>query len=303
MSGNSGSFEAFATVQLIMLIAALGHYLPMSMRQLDVGIAGYFSIGAYVSGILTRDFHLPFALALIAGALAGGLGALVIDALATRVKLTGFAYAIFSLGFVESLRIALNNTGAVGGAGGLVGLPPLTTPNLVFALAVAVLIFFWWFDRTRLGQIKTAIGDDEFIVPVFGVWLVGAKLAIFALGGALGGLAGGLYAHYVLFVTPDDFGFAFLISLQLPIVFGGLDRFYGAVAGMILLGFIPEFIRELGQYRLVFIALATLVVLILRPSGLITHSTIAAVRRCFANLVRPPFARPPKPPEAVDRAI
>jgi branched-chain amino acid transport system permease protein len=130
--------------------------------------------------------------------------------------------------------------------------------------------------------------------------LTGAKLTIFALGGAFGGLAGGLYAHYVLFITPDDFGFAFLISLQLPIVFGGLDRFYGAVAGTILLGFIPEFVRELGQYRLVFIALATLIVLILRPSGLITHTTIATLRQYVRRMTGPLLGRTPKAPGAAD---
>jgi len=272
---GAGSLEALITIQLIYLIAALGHYLPLSMNQLDVGIAGYFAIGAYVSAFLTRDYEVTFALALIAGSLAAGAGALIVDGLATRVRLSGFAYAIFSLSFAESLRIVLNNVEAVGSSGGLVGIPAHTTLTIVAAIAVAVLIGFWWLDRTRLGHLRTAIADDEFVVPIFGVPLTATKLTIFALGGALGGLAGGLYSHYVLFIRPDDFGFALLISLQLPMVFGGLDRFYGAVAGLLLLGFIPEFVRELAQYRLIVMAAATLLVLILRPSGLITHRTIA----------------------------
>jgi branched-chain amino acid transport system permease protein len=271
----AGSLEALITLQLIYLIAALGHYLPLSMRQLDVGIAGYFAIGAYTSATLTRDCGVSFALALIAGSAAAAAGAFVVDALATRVRLTGFAYAVFSLSFAESLRIILNNVEALGSSGGFVGIPPHTTFGTVAVIATAVLIGFWWFDRTRLGHLRTAIADDEFIVPIFGVPLNATKLTIFALGGALGGLAGGLYAHYTLFIRPDDFGFALLIALQLPMVFGGLDRFYGAVLGLLLLGFIPEFVRELSQYRLIVMAAATLLVLILRPSGLITHGTIA----------------------------
>jgi branched-chain amino acid transport system permease protein len=276
----AGSLEALITLQLIYLIAALGHYLPLSMKQLDVGIAGYFAIGAYTSAYLTRDCGVSFALALVAGSAAAAAGAFVVDALATRVRLTGFAYAVFSLSFSESLRIILNNVEALGSSGGFVGIPSHTTFAIVAAIAAAVLVFFWWFDRTRLGHLRTAIADDEFIVPIFGVPLTATKLAIFALGGALGGLAGGLYAHYVLFIRPDDFGFALLIALQLPMVFGGLDRFYGAVAGLLLLGFIPEFVRELSQYRLIVMAAATLLVLILRPSGLITHATIAWLKKC-----------------------
>jgi branched-chain amino acid transport system permease protein len=271
----AGSLEALITLQLIYLIAALGHYLPLSMRQLDVGIAGYFAIGAYTSATLTRDCGVSFWLALVAGSAAAAAGAFVVDALATRVRLTGFAYAVFSLSFAESLRIILNNVEALGSSGGFVGIPPHTTFGTVAVIATAVLVGFWWFDRTRLGHLRTAIADDEFIVPIFGVPLPATKLTIFALGGALGGLAGGLYAHYTLFIRPDDFGFALLIALQLPMVFGGLDRFYGAVVGLLLLGFIPEFVRELSQYRLIVMAAATLLVLILRPSGLITHQTIA----------------------------
>lgn len=286
----SQSLQAFLTIQLIYVIAALGHYLPLSMRQLDVGIAGYFAIGAYTSAILTRDYGVSFGVALFAGAVLAAIGAFVIDALATRVRLTGFAYAIFSLSFAEALRIILNNTQAVGGSGGLVGIPGHTTLPVVAVLLAFVVVAFWWLDRTRLGYLKTAIGDDEFIVPVFGVPLVAVKLTIFALGGALGGLAGGLYAHYVVFIRPDDFGFALLISLQLPIVFGGLDRFYGAITGILLLGFVPEIVRGLDQYRLIFTAVATILILVLRPSGLVTYGTVHRIKSFFQRMTG--LARP-----------
>jgi branched-chain amino acid transport system permease protein len=282
---GAGSLEALITVQLIYLIAALGHYLPLSMKQLDLGIAGYCAIGAYTSAVLTRDYQVPFALALMAGSIAAATGALIVDALATRVRLTGFAYAVFSLSFAESLRVILNNVEMLGSSGGLVGIPSHTTFGIVACIAAAVLIGFWWFDRTRLGHLRTAIADDEFVVPIFGVPLTSTKLTIFAIGGALGGLSGGLYAHYVLFIRPDDFGFALLISLQLPMVFGGLDRFYGAAAGLLFLGLVPEFVRGLAQYRLIVMAAATLLVLILRPSGLITHETIAWLRNGVRRLI------------------
>lgn len=83
-----GALEAVATLQLIYLIAAMGLYLPMSMRQLDVGAAGYFALGAYASAVLTRDYACPFPLALLAAAAAGSMGALIVDSLATRVRLT-----------------------------------------------------------------------------------------------------------------------------------------------------------------------------------------------------------------------
>ncbi len=117
-----------------------------------------------------------------------------------------------------------------------------------------------------------------------GVPLVATKLTVFAIGGALGGLSGGLYSHYVLFMRPDDFGFVLLLTLQLPIVFGGLDRFWGAIAGTVLLASLPELVRELGQYRLLFTAAATLLLLIVRPGGLLTHESIAAISRMGCRL-------------------
>jgi branched-chain amino acid transport system permease protein len=272
---TGAALEAFLTVQCIMAIAALGHYLPLSMKQLDVGIAGYMSIGAFVSAILTRDHGWGFGLALLAGAALASAAAFLIDLLATRVKLTGFATAIFSLSFAESLRVVLNNSEAVGGTTGFVGIAPHTTLPLVAIILGVLIAGFFVLDRTRLGQIKTAIGDDEFIVPQFGVNLVRTKLIFYAAGGALGGLAGGLYAHYVLFMRPDDFGFTLLIAIQLPLVFGGLDRFYGALFGIFLLAVVPEMVRGFGQYRLLFTAGATLLLLVVRPSGMLTHETIA----------------------------
>jgi len=283
---SEAALHSFVTLQLIFILAALAHYLPLSMRQLDVGIVGYFAVGAYVSAIFTRDYEMNFALALALGAIAAGIAALIVDSLATRVRLSGFAYAIFSLSFAEALRIILNNTSYVGGTAGFAGIPAETTLIQVSLIFLVVVFGFWLLDRTRLGALKTAIADDEFIVPIFGVPLVATKLVIFVLGGMLGGLAGGLYAHYVLYIRPDNFGFSLLIAIQLPIVFGGLDRFYGAIAGTLILGIVPELVRGLEQYRLIFTAAATVGVLIVRPSGLITFETISRARTSFRKLAR-----------------
>ena len=281
--GNT-ELGAFLTVQCIMCIAALGHYLPLSMKQLDVGIAGYMAIGAYTSAILTRNYQVSFALALVAGTAAAAAAALVIDSLATRVRLSGFAYAIFSLSFAESLRVILNNADFAGATTGLAGIAPHTTLWLAAVLLALTIAGFVILDRTRLGQLKTAICDDEFIVPQLGVPLLATKLTVFAIGGALGGLAGGLYAHYVLFLRPDDFGFALLLAIQLPIVFGGLDRFYGALLGTVLLATLPELVRGLGNYRLLFMGAVTLLLLAVRPGGLLTHDNLRWMSQQFARL-------------------
>ncbi|MGE4240467.1 branched-chain amino acid ABC transporter permease [Ramlibacter sp.] len=281
--GNT-ELGAFLTVQCIMCIAALGHYLPLSMKQLDVGIAGYMAIGAYTSALLTRNHDVSFAVALLAGTGAAALAALIIDSLATRVRLSGFAYAIFSLSFAESLRVILNNADFAGATTGLAGIKPHTTLGLAATLLALTIAGFVILDRTRLGQLKTAICDDEFIVPQMGVPLLATKLTIFAIGGALGGLSGGLFAHYVIFIRPDDFGFALLIAIQLPIVFGGLDRFYGALVGTVLLATLPELVRGLGNYRLLFIGAATMLLLALRPAGLVSHDNIRWIAGRFDSV-------------------
>ncbi|HTU01751.1 MAG TPA: hypothetical protein VMG58_08035, partial [Candidatus Sulfotelmatobacter sp.] len=107
--------QTIIAFRLIFVVAALGHYLPLSINMLDVAIAGYMAIGAYTSAVLTRNFGAPFGVAALAGASLAACFALAVDFMGARVKLKGFSFAIVTIGFAEITRVVLLNIEYTGG--------------------------------------------------------------------------------------------------------------------------------------------------------------------------------------------
>jgi len=232
----SPQIETLLIFQIILIIAALGHYLPLSINQLDIGIPGYMAVGAYTSSILTIKFAAPFAAALIAGGVLAARVALLVDSLAARSNAKGFAFAIISIGSFEVIQVAFTNWSYVGGGLGMSGMPQYTTPTIVLLVLVLAVAFLLTLNGSYIGRAMGAIRDDEQAAEAMGINVLRTKLFVFACGAFLGGVSGGLYAHYALYIVPNYFGFSRLITIQLPIVFGGLDTFWGAIVGMLVLG-------------------------------------------------------------------
>lgn len=274
----SPALETILTFRTIDIIAALGLFLPLSIGQLDIAIAGYMAMGAYTSAVLTRDLHAPFALALVAGGLLASLFAVAVAFMATRTRLKGFAFAVVSLGLAEITRVALENLDFTGGTLGFRQIAPYTTLPGALLVLLLVIAFYVLMGRSHLGRAQRAINDDEPAAEAMGINLLVNKLFVFGAGAFIGGLAGGLYAHYALYLEPKQFGFSRLIELQLPIVFGGLETFWGAIFGTAILGLLPEITRSLASLRLIFYAAVTILVVVLRPQGVITRRMLSALR-------------------------
>jgi len=271
--------------RMIFVIAALGHYLPLSINMLDVAIAGYMGIGAYTSAVLTRNFGAPFSVALLAGGLVAACFALGIDYVGARVKLKGFAFAIVTIGFAEITRVILLNLEYTGGAQGFRQIMPETTLPVLVTVLLLVIGLFVVLKRSYLGRAFDAIRDDEVAAEAMGINIVATKLFVGALGAFLGGLSGGLYAHYALFLEPDQFGFNRLIEIQLPVVFGGLETFWGPIFGTTFLGLLPEILRPVYNYRLIAYAVLTIIVILVRPQGIVSRAMVNRVARwLFAGL-------------------
>ena len=263
--------------RMIFVIAALGHYLPLSINMLDVAIAGYMGIGAYTSAVLTRNFGTPFTVALLAGGLVAACFALGIDYVGARVKLKGFAFAIVTIGFAEITRVILLNLEYTGGAQGFRQIMPETTLSILVLVLALVVGLFIVLKRSYLGRAFEAIRDDEVAAEAMGINILATKLFVGALGAFLGGLSGGLYAHYALFLEPGQFGFDRLIEIQLPVVFGGLETFWGPIFGTTFLGLLPEILRPVYNYRLIVYAVLTIIVILVRPQGIISRAMVNRV--------------------------
>jgi branched-chain amino acid transport system permease protein len=237
---------AIAVTAGIYALMALGMNVIWGMAGLiNLGLVGFFAVGAYVSGLMTLKLGVPIVLGVAAGTLAAaGVGVLV--AIVT-VHLRGDYLAIVTLGFAESLRIVMSNeVWLANGTDGLSGIPgPFRAAlaphlfNLIYLgiVVAAVIVLFFLVDRlanSPFGRVLRAIRDDEQIAQVAGKNVVLFKVKAFAFGTAGLGLAGALYGHFTSYIAPDLFAPLLTLYVKLSLLTGGLGNSKGAVLGAVL---------------------------------------------------------------------
>jgi branched-chain amino acid transport system permease protein len=273
-----GPYLEDVLIQLgINLILALSLYFPLSAGQLSLGQGGFMAIGAYVSSWLTATHGWPWPLAFALAAVAAGVVGALVGLPALRVR--GIYLVLMTMAFGEIVRVFFLNFGPTGAAQGFRGMPFVTSLPLVAALAVIVAVLAARTAGSRMGRAFAAINRDELAAEVIGVDVIGAKLVSFTVGAVVAGLAGALWAHYVQFIEPEEFGFARSVMPFTFVVVGGIQTFWGAIAGAAVLTLLPEWLRFLKEWRLALYGLAMLAVMIVRPQGLIDHRLLGAVRR------------------------
>jgi len=230
----------------IYALMALGMNVIWGMAGLiNLGLVGFFAVGAYVSALLTLRLGVPIAFGVAAGTLAGALAGVLV-ALVT-VRLRGDYLAIVTLGFAETLRIVMaNEMWIANGTDGLSGIPgPLRgtvgphTFNLIYLglVTAAVAALFFLADRLAhapFGRVLRAIRDDEQIAQAAGKNVVLFKVKAFACGTAALGLAGALYGHFTSYIAPDLFAPLLTLYVKLSLLVGGLGNNAGAVLGAVL---------------------------------------------------------------------
>jgi len=273
-----GPYLEDVLVQLgINVILALSLYFPLSAGQLSLGQGGFMAIGAYLASWLTATLGWPWPLAFAAAAAAAGLVGALVGLPALRVR--GIYLVLLTMAFGEIVRVFFLNFGPTGAAQGFRGMPFVTTLPLVAVLAVAVAILAARTAASRMGRAFAAINRDELAAEIMGIDVTRAKLASFTVGAVVAGLAGALWAHYVQFIEPEEFGFARSVMPFTFVVVGGLQTFWGSLVGAAVLTVLPEWLRFLKEWRLALYGVAMLAVMIVRPQGLVDHRLVEAVRR------------------------
>ena len=249
------------------VLLALSIYLTLACGLLTVANAAFMGIGAYTAGLLTVRVGLPFLPALFFGSLLPALIALVIGR--PTLRLSGVYLAMATLAFGEVVRIViLNAEGLTGGALGLNGIPQLTR-TLDVAVAVGLTLYVLLrLARSRIGRTMTAICQDETATELMGLNVRAYKLFVFALGGALAGLAGALNAHFTFFISPNEYGFERAVEILAMGVLGGAGSPWGAVIGAVLITLLPELLRGLGHYRPLLNGVVLIVIILYSPRGI-----------------------------------
>jgi branched-chain amino acid transport system permease protein len=154
-----------------------------------------------------------------------------------------------------------------------------TTVPVAAAVVLGVGILLAVLERSRHGLSTAALRSDPAAAAACAIPIRAYQIAATVLGCCIAALAGALYAHFIGFVQPDLFNFALLIGMASWVFFGGTTTFVGPAFGALALSVLPQAISGLYQYRLLAYAVLVIVVVILRPNGLITRQAVATVGR------------------------
>jgi branched-chain amino acid transport system permease protein len=242
----------------------------------------FYAIGGYVSGLLAQKLGLPIPLAMFAGVLVAGATSLFVSLPSLRVS--GDYLVIASLGFQLGLLYIINNIHLTGAANGLTDIPsliegpyryPLYTA-FVWLLVLLTILIVRWLVSGDYGRAITAMRNDEDAFLALGRSAIRVKVTLFAIGSGLAGLAGGAYAHYALFLAPDQFGIFASATLLTMVVIGGAATIRGPIFGAVLLTALPEAIRfidlpvvVMAPLQGVIFTVLVMLFLLLRPQGLL----------------------------------
>lgn len=280
-----GIYEiSLATIVGINIILALGlNMITGFCGQISLGHAAFYGVGAYTSALLAKA-GTPLPLALAAGMVSAGLVGLVVGLTSLRVRhdflaITTMGVGFLFLGIVRQQEI-------LGGELGISGIPSAglgKTGYLVLVLALAVLAaaFSLWIKRSWMGFAFDAVADDEDTARVMTVDVGAYKLAAFAMGTAMAGVAGGLYTYFARFLMPDDFGFITSITVLSMVSVGGIGSVPGVIVATIILTLMPEFFRFISDYKLLVYGTLLFAVMRFAPEGL------AGMARNLVGYIKP----------------
>lgn len=275
--------QGIAVLIGINLIAVLGLSILTGFTGLfSFGHGGFMAIGAYIAAIFTARLHLPFALAIVAGAVSAGLVSIFIGRL--TLKLKGDYFCIATMGFGEAVRVILNNIDYVGGARGWESLPLLTNIWVVLGIDIVFVVVTWNLINSRHGRNMVAVREEELAAQMAGVDVYRHKMIALVVSAAMAGIAGALMANYIQFIRPTMFNMAKSTDLTIMVIFGGLGSISGSIVGTILLVSLPEVFRNFAQWRLVIYGLAVIVIMVGRPQGVMGgfEMTPSGIRRSMA---------------------
>jgi branched-chain amino acid transport system permease protein len=243
--------------------------------QISLGHAAFYGAGAYAGALgMIATGSVP--LALIAAMLVGSLLGIVVGFTSLRVRSDFLAVTTIGVNFLFTGFVRKQHW--LGGEMGISNMPGSSlgafgNMAMIVLFALATIALSLYLSRSWMGFAFRAVGEDEDAAATLGINVGLYKLAAFGIGTALAGLAGGLYAFFTQFITPDSFNFILSVMLLAMVVIGGIGSTWGVALAAIALTLLPEAIRFVDNYRLLVFGGLLVLAIRLAPSG-------------FAGLVR-----------------
>jgi branched-chain amino acid transport system permease protein len=276
----SGYLESQLVILCLSIIYAYGIFLPAASGQLNLGAAGFITLGAYASGWFntTEGMGLSMPVSMVLAVLFTGA---ISFAMAFPILRTRGVYMVLAtFAFAEIVSGLTINMEFLGAAAGMPVEAHASLAVLVFA-AIGVILFSFYFMSTRLGLALRSIHDDESVSVLFGVNVRMAKVAAFTVGGMLMGLAGAMYGHHYNYIEAQSFNVLLSIYILLYVLLGGTQTAWGPLVGAIFFTVVPELIRNLAieigsrwlaDSRFIFFGAFIILMMVVRPEGVVTRT-------------------------------
>lgn len=249
-----------AVMVCLMGVMAFSMNLMLKVGQLSLAQVVFMSTGAYISALMSMGWGLPPVLTIALAGIASGILALILGPFLLHIRGVYFVLLTFALAQVFNL-ILQDWVGVTGGNSGLFNIPRLeifgirlARPEALYpfalALFAATFLVTYLLDRSRAGWVMHSIEENEDLSRALGVDVMRWRVWTFGLSGLMAGLAGGVYGHFIGFLSPAAFTFAISVNILVINVIGGIRSPLGPVVGAILLVPLPEILRDAQQYQL-----------------------------------------------------
>lgn len=280
----SGYLSGIVALLGINVIFAYGIFITAAAGQLNLGGAGFQAIGAYAAALLSVEMGLGIGAAIAAGALAGGLVGFLVAFPILRTR--GVYMVLATFAFAEVVVGIILNSDLLGGSMGLIMEDYVEWPVVAWA-TLGVVLFVFYLMATPMGLAMRAVHDDEAVADLMGVHARAIKVGAFALGGALTGFSGALYAYYYGFVEVQYFNALLSIFVLLYVLIGGTQTAWGPLVGAAFFTLGPELLRVGEDWRYLVFGVLIVAMMIWRPEGLVTRDALERI----ALRLRPGGAR------------
>jgi branched-chain amino acid transport system permease protein len=296
----SGAFDKYMDSYVLDVLIRMGFAIILAVSlnlingitgQFSLGHAGFMAIGAYTGGVLLKHYEqnlvgvmLPvmFVGVTLLGGITASLAGLAVGI--PTLRLRGDYLAIATLGFGEIIRVVLNQIESigsfeVGGSAGLHNIPHIANFFWAYAWAIVCVVVIARLVYSAKGKPFFAVREDEIAAGAMGIDTTNYKVLAFVIGAFFAGVAGVLSATLSGNLDPGDFNFVKSIEIVVMVVLGGSGSITGSVLAAILLTYLPEQLRSFQDWRLVIYALLLIVMMLVRPEGLLGNRELWRVRR------------------------
>lgn len=279
---NAYWIEVGVSVGLYALLALSLNVILGQAGIFHMGHAAFYAVGAYATAILNTQFQIPVLWLLPVSGFAAALFALVVAR--PIIHLRGDYLLIVTIGIVEIVRIALVNDigGLTGGSNGIFGIsrPMLFGWRirtgfqfyyLIWALVGVTVLLFSWLSTSRFGRALNCIKEDDTAAEGCGINVTHYKLMAFVVGAFWAGMAGNLYATKMTIISPGSFTFWESVVVFAVVILSGGSQL-GVLIGTLLIVALPEMFREFADARMLIFGLAMMIMMVVRPQGLLPPS-------------------------------